>query len=187
MKLSFCVAAVVCGLFAAAAAQANPGLTPGLWEHKTTMKTNDPQTQQAMAEAQKAMASLPPEQRRQMEQMLASQGIRMSPGAGGSGGISLQVCLTTEQAARQEVPPMDDKCTQRITGRTPKSMTFSIECPAERTRGEGEVTFTSPKAFDGRFKMQQLQDGKPVQMESTLTARWLAADCGKVRPAAAPR
>jgi hypothetical protein len=62
----FRCAAVLAFSLAASAALANPSVAPGLWEYRSAMKTNDPAMQQAMAEAQKALASMPPEQRRQM-------------------------------------------------------------------------------------------------------------------------
>jgi hypothetical protein len=169
-------------VLATSAALANPSVAPGLWEYRSAMNTNDPAMQQAMAQAQKALASMPPEQRRQMEQMMAAQG--MSFGASGSGGpsTSFRVCITPEQAARQELPPPDDKCTHRITGRTANSMKFAIECPAEKTRGEGEMVFSNARAYDGRFTMQQVQGGKTMKMESTIAARWVSADCGNIKP-----
>ncbi|MEY3253992.1 MAG: hypothetical protein RL227_2965 [Pseudomonadota bacterium] len=168
---------------AASAALANPSVAPGLWEYRSTMKSNDPAMQQAMVEAQKALASMPPEQRRQMEQMMAAQG--KSFGAMGSGGATtgFRVCITPEQAARQELPPPDEKCTHRITGRSANSLKFAIDCPAERVRGEGEMVFANARAYDGRFTMQQVEGGKTMKMESTIAARWLAADCGTIKPA----
>ena len=110
-------------------------------------------------------------------------GMRMGPAGGGGAGVTLQVCITPEQAARQELPPPDPKCSTRITGRTASSMKFALECPAEQMRGEGEMVFAGPKAYDGRFTMQQSRGGNVMQMESTLAAKWLAADCGAVKPA----
>lgn len=173
--------ALALGLLAATPALANPQIAPGLWEYRSTMKTNDPKVQQAMAEAQKAMAGMSPEQRRQMEQMMG--GMRMSPSAAGGPGMTLQVCITSEQAARQELPPPDPKCSTRVTGRTATSMKFAMECPAEQMRGEGEMVFSGPKAYDGRFTMQQTRGGQTMQMDSTLSAKWLASDCGSVKPA----
>ena len=52
--------ALAMGLLAATPALANPQIAPGLWEYRSTMKTNDPKVQQAMAEAQKAIAGMSP-------------------------------------------------------------------------------------------------------------------------------
>ncbi len=173
-------------LLAATAALANPTVSPGLWEYRTSMVPSDPGMQQAMEKAQKALAGMSPEQRKMMEQMMASQGMSIGAvggaGAGGGTAITVKVCITPEQAAKQELPPSDARCTHRITGRTARSMKFAVECPAEQARGEGEMTFSSPKAYDGRFSMQQTREGQPLRMDSTIAARWLSADCGAVKP-----
>ena len=163
-------------------AQANPSVTPGLWEYRTVMKADDPSMKAAMAEAQKALANMPPEQRRQMEQMLAAQGIGVGVSGQGQPMTSVRVCISPEDAARQELPPPDDGCTQRITGRGSNTLRFAIECPAEQMRGEGEMRFSGPRAYDGRFTMQGVHEGKAVRMESTLQARWVSADCGALKP-----
>ena len=174
------VAAALC--LAGAGAIANPSVAPGLWEYRTAMKTTDPAMQQAMAEAQKALAGMPPEQRRQMEQMLAAQGIAVGVSPQGSPMTTVRVCISPEQAARQEMPAADDGCTQRIVSRSARSLRFAIECPAEQMRGEGEMSFVSPRSYDGRFTMQGVHEGKPVRLESTVQARWVAADCGSIKP-----
>ncbi len=169
-------------LLATTAALANPTVTPGLWEYRSSMTSSDPKMQKGMAEAQKAMASMPPEQRRQMEQMLAAQGISIGAGSGGATTVAVKACITPEQAARQELPAPGDNCTHRITGRTANSLKFAIDCPAEKARGEGEVVFPNSRTYDGRFTMQQVEGGKTLQLESTIKARWLSADCGNVKP-----
>lgn len=179
VRSTLCIAAL---LLAGASALANPSVAPGLWEYRTAMKADDPGMQAAMAEARKALAGMPPEQRRQMEQMLAAQGIGVSVSGQGQPLTTVRVCISPEEAARQELPPADDGCTQRITGRTAQSLKFAIECPAEKMRGEGEVRFKGPKAYDGRFTMQGQHEGKPLRVESTLEARWISADCGAIKP-----
>ncbi len=171
-------------LLATTATLANPTVTPGLWEYRTSMTSSDTKMQKGMAEAQKAMASMPPEQRRQMEQMLAAQGISIGGGGNASGAttVAVKACITPEQAARQELPAPGDNCTHRITGRTANSLKFTLDCPAEKTRGEGEVVFPNSRTYDGRFSMQRMEGGKTMQLESTIKARWLSADCGSIKP-----
>lgn len=183
--MTTCARTLLCSaalLLAGSHALANPSVAPGLWEYRTAMKTDDPAMKAAMAEAQKALAGMPPEQRRQMEQMLAAQGIGVGVSGQGQPMTTVRVCISPEEAARQELPPADDDCTQRITGRTAQSLRFAIECPAEKMRGEGEVRFKGPKAYDGRFTMQGQHEGKPLRVESTLEARWISADCGAIKP-----
>ncbi|GAB3477562.1 hypothetical protein [Polaromonas eurypsychrophila] len=74
---------------------------PGLWEINHKMG-GSAEMDQAMAQMQQQMAGMPPAQRKQMEDMLAKQGMSMGPSAGG--GISMKVCMTKEMAERNEMP-----------------------------------------------------------------------------------
>ncbi len=171
-------------LLAATPALANPSIAPGLWEHRMTMKSGDPAMNQRMAEAQRMMASMPPEQRKALEQMMAQQGVSMPMGAPGAP-MTMRLCLTPEQAAKQELPAAGERCTHRITARTANSLKFAVECPADKARGEGETVFSGPKAYEGRFRMQrQGAAGAPEQMDLQVSAQWLGSDCGAVKPAA---
>lgn len=168
-------------LLAAGTAAANPAIAPGLWEHRMTMQSSDPRLEKQMAEAQRAMAAMSPEQRKMMEQMMAQRGMAM--GAGGPGaGMTMKVCITPEQAAKQELPPPGERCTHRITARTANSLKFAVECPAEQARGEGETVFSGNKAYDGRFTMQRQKGGTSESMAMQVQARWQGADCGAIQP-----
>ena len=69
-------------LLAAPAMAQQHKLTPGLWESEFTMKSADGKMEAAMAQAQQAMAKMPPEQRAQMEAMMKQRGVSMPGGAG---------------------------------------------------------------------------------------------------------
>lgn len=153
---------------------------PGLWELSNTIKTGSGQMEQQMAQMQRQMASLPAEQRKMMEQMLAQQG--MSLGAGGA--TSHRYCLSPEEAARSDIPSHDEACKYKVLSRTANKLRMSFVCTDEgKTKGEGEVTFTSPTAYTGKYTMETRIDGKPERMEMTQAGKWLSADCGNLRPA----
>jgi hypothetical protein len=175
------LAATLALLLDSASALANPSIAPGLWEHRMTMKSSDARIEKQMAEAQRAMATMPAEQRKMMEQMMAQQGISM-PGAGG-GGMSMKICITPEQASKQELPAPGERCTHRITGRTANALKFAVECPAEQARGEGETVFSGNKAYEGHFRMQRAKGGAIETMETQISARWIGATCGAIKPA----
>jgi hypothetical protein len=82
-------------------------MKPGLWEINN--KSGGGQGGEAMAE-------MPPEQRKQMEAMLAQRGVRMAPGAGGG--------MTREMAERNEVPTRDGcTSTRAASGSRPTAAT----------------------------------------------------------------
>ena len=177
-------ALAACGLLASSPAVAQK-LAPGLWEHSMTMKSSDPRMAEGMARMQKEMANLSPQQRQQMEAMMAAQGISMGVGAGAGGpAITAKVCITPEQAARDEMPPpADGDCKQTSMQRSGNTLRVKFTCTGKRqATGEGEYTLESPKAHRGRTTVEAVEGGKTVRMDMNHTGRWLSADCGAVKP-----
>ena len=155
-------------------------LAPGLWEHGMTMKSAGGEVAAAMAQMQKQMAAMPPEQRKMMQDMMARQGMSV----GGSGQtITVKTCLTPEQAARDQVPPPDGDCRITSQQRSGNTLRVKFECTGEhKGSGEGEYTFVSDKAHKGRTVLTTTVKGKPERMEMDHSGRWLAADCGPIKP-----
>ncbi len=40
----------------------------------------------------------------------------------------------------------------------------------------------SPTNFKGTFKMSETDQGKTMNVNGTMTGKWLGADCGTVKP-----
>ncbi len=158
------------------AALAQQRLQPGLWEQ--SMTTKNEKMNQAMAQMQQQLASMPPEQRKQMEAMMAQKGVTMG-GAGGA--ITAKVCITPEQAARDEIPAREGKCKRTSSERSGNTFRFAFTCE-DGGSGEGEYTLQSPKAHSGKMIMNTVRNGKTERMEMQHSGRWLAADCGAVKP-----
>ena len=158
-------------------------VAPGLWEHSATMKALGGKGAEAMAQMQAQLAQMPPEQRRQMEAMMASQGVTLGAGSAAGQPILVKVCLTPEQAARDALPVADSNCRQTSRERSGNVHKFKFVCTGEREgSGEGEFTMTSDKAYQGRMRMSSKSRGQVETMEIQQSARWLAADCGAVKP-----
>lgn len=178
-KIITIVAAAACtSLTGTALAQAQK-MRPGLWEHSFTMRSQSGQMEKAMSEMQQQMASMPPEQRKMMEQMMAQQGMGM-----GTSGRSIKVCITKEQAERDEVPQQEGSCTQQVVQRTANTIKVKFSCAGNPpTSGEGEVTFLSPTAYTGKMTVNTMVDGKPERMSMEQSGKWLSGDCGNIKPA----
>jgi hypothetical protein len=162
---------------AAIAAQAQK-LAPGLWDNAITMKSGHPQHQEAMAKAQAALASMPADQRKMMQDMMAKQGVAM-----GAKPNAVQVCITPEMAERGELPQKDGRCTHKTLQRSGSTVKYSFTCDGSPpTSGEGEYTLTSDKAYSGRNVITTTVQGKPERMEMTMSGNWVAADCGALKP-----
>lgn len=169
-------AAALAGAAFAASAQA---MKPGLWEMNNKM--NNPQMDAAMAEMQKQLAAMPPDQRKQMEAAMAQRGVQMvQPGAGG--GMAVRVCITKEMAERNEVsmPKSDCKITSQSKSGATTKMAFS--CPNPPTTGEGEYTMTSPESYRSKMTMKTVVNGKTETMDMDATGKWVGADCGNIKP-----
>lgn len=183
MKRTPTTAAVLLGaalLSLPAAAQKSEA---GLWEYRIALKSGSGRMEGAMAQMQQEMAKMPPEQRKMMEQMMASQGMGM-----GGGANAVRLCISKEQAARDEMPTGDDKCRQTSLTRSGNTLRFAFVCEGKPpTKGEGSYTFEGGRAFSGQTVVDTVVDGKPERIESQIQGRWLGADCGSIQPAGGKR
>lgn len=158
---------------------------PGLWEIRHKMG-GSAEMDQAMAQMQQQMASMPPAQRKQMEDMLAKQG--MSMGASAGGGISMKVCMTKEMAERNEMPQAQQgDCKSTASPRVGNTQKISFVCTQPPSSGEGQITFTSNEAYTMNMVTTTTVKGKPEKMTLDGSGKWLSADCGAVKPMAAPK
>ena len=154
---------------------------PGLWEIQNKMGGNA-QMDQAMAQMQQQMASMPPAQRKQMEDMLAKQGMSM-PKAGSGGAMAMKVCITPEMAAKQDMPMQTEgDCTTTITSRSATALNMSFVCRNPPSSGEGSYTFSGATAYTMKMQMKTTHQGKPQNMTMDGQGKWLAASCGNVKP-----
>lgn len=158
-------------------------MKPGLWEIRQQTQL-DPAQQAQRDEAREQMAALPPEQRKMMESMMAQRG--MSIDMTGNG-MTMKVCVSKEQAARDE-PPIDEKgnCKHDVK-RNGNVIHTRFECSDPPSKGEGDVTITSPQAYAMKMRVTTQDDGKPQTMVMNGTGRWLGADCGNIKPTDAAR
>lgn len=163
---------------AASAQGTQPKLKPGLWEHGFTVASQSGQMEAAMKQMQQSMASLPPQQRKMMEDMMAKQGVGIGPK-----GNTVKICLSKEEAERDS-PPQQEGCTQ-TSRRSGNVWQVSFQCKGPpASSGEGQVTLHSAAAYSGNFTVRTVEQGKPEQFQMTQNGKWLSADCGNIRPIA---
>jgi hypothetical protein len=182
MKALPCLLALAFAM-AVPTAGAQQRLKPGLWEMTQKMQGNA-QMDQAMAELQKQLATMPPEQRKQMEAMMAGRGMQM--GGMGAGGMSMRVCLTREMVERDEVPAGSSDCKTTNRQRSGNTLKFAFACSNPPSSGESEVTVSGSEAFTSRTRATTSASGKQETVTMEGSGKWLAADCGSVKPIAPP-
>lgn len=179
--LAVCSAVALGGAASSANAQTQK---PGLWEinHQINGAAGS-QMAEAMAQMKRQMASMPPEQRKMMEDMMAKQGVGM-----GANGATVKVCLTKEMVERNEVASTAQPgCTTGFSPRSGNTMKFSYLCAEPPSTGQGQVTFVSDTAYTMTMTAQTTQKGKTEKMDLSASAKWLSADCGAVKPLGVPK
>jgi hypothetical protein len=156
-------------------------IKPGLWEMNQKVG-GSPQMDQAMTQMQQQMASMPPAQRKQMEDMLAKQGMSM-PTQGAGGGMVMKVCITPEMAAKQDMPMQSEgDCTSTVTSRNASALKMNFVCKNPPSTGEGTYTFSGDTAYTMKMVMNTTHKGKPQTVNLDGQGKWVAAACGAVKP-----
>ncbi|MES3015719.1 MAG: DUF3617 domain-containing protein [Pseudomonadota bacterium] len=154
---------------------------PGLWEHRFTMTSQGGEMEKAQAEMQKQLAAMPPAERKKIDDMMASRGVKM-----GTQGATVKFCLTPEQAAKPAEPRMAGDCTQSDIQRSGSTMKYKFSCTKpQQVSGEGQVSYAGDKAYSGMSTMTSQAAGMPQQMTMTMAGKWLGAECGDVKPVGA--
>ena len=182
MKYRFgLLAALTLGLGFSAGAQT---LKPGLWEISNKTKSSNPQTEKAMADMQKQLASMPADQRKMMEDMMAKQGIGMSTDGAA---MVVKICLTPEMVERNELPAQQGQCQHTMSPKIGNVIKMSFKCTQPPSSGHGQMTFETPQSYTTNMVVDSMVGGKPEQMTMDSRGKWLSADCGNVRPIPRPK
>jgi hypothetical protein len=163
----------------ASAQTAAQTIKPGLWELNSKMKTGNAQTDQAMGMMFKQLANMPPDQRAQLEAMMAKQGVTM-PQAGSDGGMKMTTCVTPEMIAKQELPMgQKGKCkwkNDKVAG----GMNVAFTCTDPASSGNGQIRFVSENDYTATMNISTTlgtPDGKPQNVTTESTGHWLGATC----------
>ncbi|MTV40914.1 DUF3617 domain-containing protein [Duganella radicis] len=151
-------------------------IKPGLWEMNSKVKTGNAQTDQAMSAALAQLSAMPPEQRANIEAMMAQNGVSM-PKAGSDGAITISACVTPEMAARKELPlNQQGKCTSRqepVTG----GLNVSFTCTDPASSGNGQIRFNGDTAYTMTMNVTNNSGTGPRNATVESTGRWLSATC----------
>lgn len=160
-------------------------MKPGLWEINNKARSGDGKLEQAMAKLEQQLAALGPEQRKMMEEMMAKQGVTLGSGASG---VTVKMCMTREMAAQSELPiQTQGDCTATRNKTSATTIAISFVCTNPPSRGEGVATFTSDTAYTMAMKVAANMSGKEETMSLDARGNWLGADCGAIKPLAAPK
>ncbi|MES2051640.1 MAG: DUF3617 domain-containing protein, partial [Pseudomonadota bacterium] len=145
-----------------------------------------PAMDQAMAQMQQQLANMPPAQRKQMEDMMARQG--MSMGAASNGGMTMKMCITKEMIERNQLP-MQQKgnCTTTTSDKTRSSMKVKFTCTNPPSSGEGIYTFQGDNAYTMSMNITSTVKGVQTNTSIAASGSWLGSDCGNIKPMEPPK
>jgi hypothetical protein len=165
------------------------GLKPGLWEMKVIKQVVDGRDMSgemsaAMAEMKASLASMPPEQRAQMESMMKQHGVASSDAG------AMRICMTPEMAKRNALPvDKNGHCTSNTLSRSGGKMTYEFACSDKgmKTNGKGEATVTPNRVEMRTDATMQEGNGPRRTMHSETQMSFVSADCGSVKPITPPK
>ena len=171
-------------LFAALPAHAQT-MKPGLWEVNNKLG-GSPEMDKAMAQMQEQMVNMPSAQRKAMEDMLTKQGVGLSGVS--SGGMVAKMCISKEMAASNQIPVQQQgSCTTTTSDKTATSMKVKFVCPNPPSSGEGQFTFAGDTAYTMKMVVNSAAQGVPKNTTLDTSGKWLAGDCGAVKPMVLPK
>lgn len=147
---------------------------PGLWEVTNTVNTNG-----AMPFSDEMLSRLTPEQRARVEaRMKAQSGSR-------SHSTTYKSCVTEQDLDRGKAfgDQHNNECTQTVVKSTATMAEVHVVCEAEGMKSNGTVKMQalSPESVKGSTEMTATGSGRSMTSNSTLTARWVSASCGKTK------
>jgi hypothetical protein len=139
----------------------------------------------AMAQMKEQFATMPPEQRKQMEALMAQSGVKIDDDGVSlnndqlqisSSGSKVKSCITQAEIDRGGLPETVDGCTSTIQKVGASRYKATYVCTGEeQSTGESEVTFHSSKHYSGTGKMTTTLAGKPRVMTFKMEGTWLVS------------
>ena len=171
--------------YAAGASAQQMNIKPGLWQLEVTLpgEANGNQMAGLLEQMKAQMASMPPDQRKEMEKMLGDFQARGTEIKGDR--MRMKECITKEDIAKFDFLGKKDKdsCTRKSLPMV-GGMKVSMACTQPPMKVDAAVKFQGEKAFTFEsLSTMAGPDGKQMTQKSSGSGKWLGSNCGKVKPA----
>ncbi len=162
------ISILICCAASASGAWAAGQMKPGLWE--MSMKSD----------AFKAMPKMSAQQMAQMRKM----GVEIPQMQDGA--MISKVCITREMAERRQ-PPMahnNSGCEVKNSRTSGSSYSSDIVCNGAVMKGTGTVkgSYSGDTSYTSTYDFKGTMHGQPVTNHHETSGKWIAADCGAVKP-----
>lgn len=159
------------GAIVGAQAQTAP-IRPGLWQVHMEREVNG----QKAPDMSDRLKNLSPEKRAQYEAMMKQHGV-----ANEGGGMN-RVCYTRESLDRSAWANQATDCKADFSSRSGKSWKWHTSCPKSGYEADGEANFLDSENYTVKSTSVSKINDKVRNSSTTITAKWMGADCGDVKP-----
>ncbi len=159
----------------AAYAQTKSPMKPGLWEMHVERMQNGQKAPDPADRMQERMKSMPPEKRKQFEDMMKRQGISTDDHG------AMKVCYSKKMVDSAGLADQGG-CKTSFSNRTSTNWKWHSSCPALGYEGDGEATFSNSDNFVVKSTGVSTAGGKSQSSSSVRTGKWLSTDCGDLKP-----
>jgi Protein of unknown function (DUF3617) len=149
-----------------------PPLKPGLWEVHMEREING----QKQPDASERLKSLSPEKRAQYEAMMKRSG--MATGADGNN----QICYSRESLAKSPWTETQTDCKVTYSTRSSTEWKWHTSCSKMNVEADGEATFPNSENYTMVSSSVVKVGDTPRTSRTTMTGKWVGADCGDVKP-----
>ena len=177
-RMGLCSLITIGALFAvapAAYAQTTAPIKPGLWQMRVEHMEDGQRTPDPADRMQERMKSLPPEKRKQFEDMMKREGISTDEHG------AIKMCYS-KKMVDSAVLADQGGCQTTFSNRSSTNWKWHSSCPALGYVGDGEATFTNSHNFVIKSSGVSTAGGRSHSSTYTRTGKWLSADCGDLKP-----
>jgi len=157
-------------------AQAGLSMKPGLWGVAMVVSTSGKQIDPS-AEMKKAMAGMPADQKKKMQEMMKKMGAPTGIGENGD----MQVCYSEGMLKNPGslVKPQDkQKCDAKVVEQSDTKVVTNFKCE-DGTTGEATWSMSGPEKYHGLIKMKSPKRGAT---EINSSGKFISSNCGNVKP-----
>lgn len=168
---SFMITALALGAAFGAQAQTAP-IKPGLWQVHMEHEVNG----QKAPDMSDRLKNLPPEKRAQYEAMMKQHSMATDANA------PRRVCYTKESLDRSSWANQATDCKADFSSRSGRLWKWHTSCPKSGYEADGEADFLDSENYTVKSTSVSKISDKVRNSSTTITAKWVGADCGDVKP-----
>jgi hypothetical protein len=156
----------------------------GLWESTASTEIAGMPAMPAMQIPPETLAKMPPAQRAQVEAMMKGRGA-------GSPQVSTTKFCLDRSSLNRALYSSNKSCSTKLVSSTPSTQQVHLECTQGNTKSIGDLNLerVDGEHMKGAAVFKASGDAstgdRSVDIKVTFSNKWVAADCGDVKPVGA--